>query len=257
MSMTRFMTNSDEQPLTQAAIQTSITYFSSSSTATDPAVSHQIMLETDSFTDPSLSEPIFDSNDMSRDNIRRHIRQQRNGISAADQNQLALIASRHLLAEIQRISAKRVALYLGFDGELATGKLIEALWKHDVEVYLPRLHPFAKGHLLFMRYTPDTQMINNRYDIAEPKLDIRHMVTVNQLDMIVTPLVAFDDQGNRMGMGGGFYDRTLAQVTDNKPLAVGYAHDCQQVSFLPIEYWDVPLPVIITPTRRIFSAHLG
>lgn len=69
--------------------------------------------------------------------------------------------------------------------------------------------------------------------------------------MIVTPLVAFDDNGNRMGMGGGFYDRTLAQVKDNKPLAVGYAHDCQQVSYLPVEYWDIPLPIIITPTKRI------
>ena len=149
-----------------------------------------------------------------------------------------------------------MALYLGFDGELATSKLIEALWKLDVEVYLPRLHPFAKGHLLFMRYTADTEMVINRYKIAEPKLDIRHMVTVEHLDMIVTPLVAFDDKGNRMGMGGGFYDRTLAQVTDNKPLAVGYAHDCQQVSFLPVEYWDIPLPVIITPTRRIASTSL-
>ncbi|WP_153912732.1 5-formyltetrahydrofolate cyclo-ligase [Shewanella sp. TC10] len=256
MSMTRFMTGSTQYQSATTDNQTLITYFSSASPVSDDNSATADVIYPHSFNSPSDVYPLFDSRNMSRDSIRRHIRQERNGISAAEQNQLALIASRHLLSEIQRISAKRVALYLGFDGELATSKLIEALWKLDVEVYLPRLHPFAKGHLLFMRYTADTEMVNNRYKIAEPKLDIRHMVTVEHLDMIVTPLVAFDDKGNRMGMGGGFYDRTLAQVTDNKPLAVGYAHDCQQVSFLPVEYWDIPLPVIITPTRRIASASL-
>lgn len=246
MSMTRFMTSSNHS---QTAVnlpphvsdtqpkQTRITYFSSAN-------------ESEPVT-PNVIDPLFDSVDMSRDNIRRHIRQERNALSSTDQAQLALIASRHLLAEIQRISAKKVALYLGFDGELATSKLIEALWKHGVEVYLPKLHPFSKGNLLFLRYDANTEMVSNCYDISEPKLDIRNIATIDQLDMIVTPLVAFDKQGNRMGMGSGFYDRTLAQVNNNKPLAVGYAHDCQQVSFLPIEYWDVPLPVIITPTRRI------
>ncbi|WP_299568539.1 5-formyltetrahydrofolate cyclo-ligase [uncultured Shewanella sp.] len=255
MSMTRFMTGSS-QCQSATTNQSVITHFSSATSASNDAAANTDKLYRHSFNSPHDAEPLFDSRNMSRDSIRRHIRQERNAIPQTDQNQLALIASRHLLSEIQRISAKRVALYLGFDGELATSKLIEALWKLDVEVYLPRLHPFAKGHLLFMRYNAETQMVNNRYDIAEPKLDIRHMVTVENLDMIVTPLVAFDDQGNRMGMGGGFYDRTLAQVKEGKPLAVGYAHDCQQVSFLPIEYWDIPLPVIITPTRRIASASL-
>ncbi|MGK0411262.1 MAG: 5-formyltetrahydrofolate cyclo-ligase [Shewanella psychromarinicola] len=251
MSMTRFMTNSEPYQSDSSAVQTLITYFSSGSTASDKLMTDQAIINHDSFTDPSIPAPLFDSYNMSRDSIRRHIRQERNALSQAEQNQLALIASRHLLSEIQRISAKRVALYLAFDGELATNKLIKALWKLDIEVYLPRLHPFAKGHLLFIRYTADTVMINNRFNIAEPKLDVGNIATVEQLDMIVTPLVAFDNNGNRMGMGGGYYDRTLAQVIDNKPLAVGYAHDCQQVNVLPIEYWDVPLPVIITPTRRL------
>ncbi|MEZ9236615.1 5-formyltetrahydrofolate cyclo-ligase [Shewanella sp. 10N.286.52.A9] len=251
MSMTRFMTGSSQYQSATTAKQPSITYFSSASPASaEPSVSAEVIYP-HSFNSPRDAEPLFDSRNMSRDSIRRHIRQERNSMDQAEQNQLALIASRHLLSEIQQISAKRVAIYLGFDGELATNKLIEALWKLDVEVYLPRIHPFAKGHLLFVRYNPDTVMVNNRFDIAEPKLDIRHIITVDKLDMIVTPLVAFDDNGNRMGMGGGFYDRTLAQVKDNKPLAVGYAHDCQQVSYLPVEYWDIPLPIIITPTKRI------
>ena len=229
MTMTRFMTNSDHRPVSSTSTAR-ISYFA---------------------TPTEFEDPLFDSSGMSRDNIRRHIRQERNSLSTEEQNQLALIASRHMLAEIQAQSAQHVALYLTNDGELATQKLIDALWDRDIKVYLPRIHPFCKGHLLFIRYDRDTGMVNNRFGISEPQLNLQNVITIDQLDMIITPLVAFDDHGNRMGMGGGYYDRTLSQVVDQKPLAVGFAHDCQQVSQLPTEFWDIPLPLIITPTRRI------
>ncbi|NKF50779.1 5-formyltetrahydrofolate cyclo-ligase [Shewanella sp. WXL01] len=205
------------------------------------------------FANSASQIQLFDSNNMSRQAIRRHIRQERNSITQDEQQQLALIASRHLLAEIQRLNAKRVALYLTHDGELATNKIIDALWQQGIETYLPVVHPFSPGNLLFLKYDKQTEMVENQYGIGEPKLDASKVMPVNQLDVIVTPLVAFDDSGNRMGMGGGYYDRTLAQVVESQPLAVGFAHDCQQVSKLPVEYWDIPLPLIITPTRRFSS----
>ncbi|MFC3185885.1 5-formyltetrahydrofolate cyclo-ligase [Shewanella intestini] len=208
---------------------------------------------------PSLETPqhtVFDSSNMSRDCIRRHIRQQRNALSHTEQQQLATTACQHLLAEIVARKATKVALYLAFDGELSTQPLIDALWQQNIAVYLPRIHPFAKGHLLFVHYTPSTPMVHNRFNIAEPKLDVRRIVTSSHLDMIVTPLVAFDVHGNRMGMGGGFYDRTLVQIKANNPIAIGYAHDCQQVSQVPTQYWDIPLPLLFTPTKRIASSHL-
>ncbi|RPA64656.1 5-formyltetrahydrofolate cyclo-ligase [Shewanella frigidimarina] len=229
MSITRFMTNKDNRPVTSTS-SARISYFA---------------------TPSEFQEPLFDSTDMSRENIRRHVRQERNSLSTEEQSQLALIASRHMLAEIQAQSAQHVALYFTHDGELATQKLIEALWDVDVNLYLPRIHPFSKGNLLFVRYDRDSVMVNNQYGISEPQLNVQHVITVDNLDMIITPLVAFDEHGNRMGMGGGYYDRTLAQVVDNKPLAVGFAHDCQQVSQVPTDFWDIPLPVIITPTRRL------
>jgi 5-formyltetrahydrofolate cyclo-ligase len=159
----------------------------------------------------------------------------------------------------------KVALYLSFDGELNTQALIHYLWSQSIKVYLPVLHPFSKGHLLFLRYTPDSKMTSNRFGIAEPILEVQNVCPLMQLDLIFTPLVAFDKKGNRLGMGGGFYDRTLANIgasigasdfasstlhcNKQKPKVIGLALDEQESAALPFEAWDIPLPKILTPTK--------
>lgn len=95
-------------------------------------------------------------------------------------------------------------------------------------------------------------MTHNRYGILEPQLNCSHVSPVAQLDMILMPLVAFDSKGNRLGMGGGFYDRTLAHLPKNKaqrPTLIGIAHQCQFVDALPVASWDIPLDYIITDER--------
>jgi 5-formyltetrahydrofolate cyclo-ligase len=95
-------------------------------------------------------------------------------------------------------------------------------------------------------------MVANRYAILEPKLNCGQICPLPELDILLMPLVAFDEQGNRLGMGGGYYDRTLAKhyaEQREKPKLIGLAHDCQKVESLPIEAWDVPLQQILTPTK--------
>ena len=185
-----------------------------------------------------------------RTQIRAQVRSARRSISDNKQQDFAASSAQLMLAEIIKLEAKHVALYLTNDGELDTRVLIDALWKLDIQVYLPRLHPFCKGNLLFLAYTPSTSLVQNSLKIWEPKLDITQMILPHRLDVVVTPLVAFDLSGNRMGMGGGFYDRTLANwMTRGKPFPIGFAHDCQQVESLPCEHWDVPLPMLVTPTQ--------
>lgn len=178
------------------------------------------------------------------------MRDARRSLSGDEQHSFAIRATEKILAEITRLKAKHVALYLTNDGELDTQPLIHALWELGVNLYLPRLHPFSRGNLLFFAYTPETTLVENKLKILEPVLDIDKMMLPHQLDAVVTPLVAFDSTGTRMGMGGGFYDRTLANWhKTGKPYPIGFAHDCQQVESLPSEHWDVPLPIIVTPTR--------
>ncbi|VEB95500.1 5-formyltetrahydrofolate cyclo-ligase family protein [Cedecea lapagei] len=147
------------------------------------------------------------------------------------------------------IHAQTVALFLSFDGELNTTPLIEGLWQAGKEVYLPVLHPFSPGNLLFLRYTPTSRLVTNRLKILEPELDVRDVLPLNKLDVLITPLVAFDAKGQRLGMGGGFYDRTLQHWQQHGLYPVGLAHDCQQVDELPVEQWDIPLPAVVTPSR--------
>jgi len=184
-----------------------------------------------------------------RQNIRIHVRQLRRALTPEQQQLAAMQVAEHALNFPPVQQARKIALFLAVDGELNTRPLITRLWQHKQEVYLPVLHPFAKGQLLFIRYDAATPLTPNRLAIPEPTLDIRNLVTLNELDVLMVPLVAFDSQGQRLGMGGGFYDRTLQNWQQHGFLPIGLAHDCQWVEALPVAKWDVPLPAMITPSK--------
>jgi len=185
----------------------------------------------------------------SRSELRKTIRQQRRALSADEQQRFAHEAAQRLLTLPQVAQAETIALFLSFDGELDTRPLINALWQANKAVYLPVLHPFSNGNLLFLRYSETTPLVRNRLKILEPQLDVRQVLPVAQLDVLVTPLVAFDSTGHRLGIGGGFYDRTLQHCQQHHFYPVGLAHDCQWVAELPTEDWDIPLPAVVTPSR--------
>ena len=180
-----------------------------------------------------------------RNQLRQQIRKTRANLTALQQQQAEDSITQQALALIEARNAQHIALYVSFDGEISTEKLIKTLWAQDKHVYLPVLHPFNPNHLLFLRYLPDTPMLKNKFGIWEPKLNVQNVLPLDELDILFTPLVAFDKQGNRLGMGGGFYDRTLQNWRNSSFIPVGLAHQCQQVEQLPTEVWDVPLHQIL------------
>ena len=180
-----------------------------------------------------------------RNQLRQQIRKTRANLTALQQQQAEDSITQQALALIEAQNAQHIALYFSFDGEISTEKLIKTLWAQDKYVYLPVLHPFNPNHLLFLRYLPDTPMLKNKFGIWEPKLNVQNVLPLDELDILFTPLVAFDKQGNRLGMGGGFYDRTLQHWQKSSFIPVGLAHQCQQVEQLPTEAWDVPLHRIL------------
>lgn len=188
---------------------------------------------------------------MDRQTLRKSIREKRKAISESQQQTFAHQAAKTAMRWLETFDPKKIALYLTNDGELDTQPLINELWKMEKAVYVPVLHPFHSGYLIFLEYSSVTPMVKNQYGIFEPKLNVSKLIPVSQLDVIFTPLVAFDRLGNRMGMGGGYYDRSLAHLYDGagSPEIVGFAHECQRVERLPVETWDIPLSKIITPEK--------
>lgn len=174
-----------------------------------------------------------------RQQLRKTMRAKRLSLSPQQQHFAAqqIIAPAQQL--IERYQANHIAFYLPFNGEISPLALITTLRQQGKKIYLPVLHPFSANQLLFLRFDDAQALETNAFGILQPVLDVRNVLPIEDLEMIFVPLVACDLQGNRLGMGGGFYDRTLAQSPHL--ISVGLAHRCQQVEQLPLESWDMPL----------------
>lgn len=175
--------------------------------------------------------------------LRQQIRSQRNALTSSEQKTAALKLSRQVIRSPDFLKCQHVAFYIANDGEIDTGPILKRAWQMGKTCYLPVLTPFSKK-LYFVTYEPDTKLIRNRFNIPEPRLIPRLCRPAWSLDAILTPLVAFDEKGNRLGMGGGYYDRSLsfkALQKNRKPLLIGLAYHFQRQKELPSERWDIQL----------------
>jgi 5-formyltetrahydrofolate cyclo-ligase len=180
--------------------------------------------------------------------LRRLMRRARRNLSDREQQQAAKSLSRKLSQNPHFKFAKRIALYLANDGEVDTHLAIQQAWQRGQSIYLPVLNPLRKGFLWFVEYRPDSPMRTNRFGIEEPDPKFNKRIASRFLHTVGLPLVAFDSQGNRLGMGGGFYDRSFefCRQPGTKPKLFGLAHQCQQVETLPMESWDIQLEDIVS-----------
>ncbi len=116
--------------------------------------------------------------------------------------------------------------------------------------YLPVLRGHARGRLWFVRYRPGQPLKPNRFGILEPRQRGRAIQPISGLHLVLLPLVGFDADCNRLGMGSGYYDRSLACLGLRRywrrPRLVGIAHECQRVERLVVQPWDVPLDGVVT-----------
>ncbi len=184
-----------------------------------------------------------------RQQLRQQHRQARREISASVRQE----AEKALLQQFERILGfepwRHVACYLPNDGEMATQLLINALWAHNIAVYLPVV-PKEKGSrvLQFARYAADTALVKNRFAICEPRLPDSPCLNVRALDLVLMPLVAFDAEGHRLGMGGGYYDSTFSFLKgeNQHPVLVGMAFESQREDAIEPVETDISLAAILT-----------
>jgi 5-formyltetrahydrofolate cyclo-ligase len=182
------------------------------------------------------------------------LRARRRGLAPA----LQAAASAALCDRIARLPAfrraRRIGFYLARGGEIDPAPLRILAHRLGKRCFLPVLHPLGRQRLHFVAWREGEPLAANRFGIPEPRL--RRPVPAWSLDLILVPLVAFDDRGNRLGQGGGFYDRTLASLRHRRhPRRIGLAHAFQQVPRLDPAPWDVPLHGIATERAFIAARH--
>ncbi len=191
----------------------------------------------------------------SRSRIRQQLRQQRRTLSRAERHQASDKLCKLLTNSPLFLRSQHIACYFARDGELDLQPVINRMKQMNKHCYLPVINHIDRNRLGFVRYLKNEAVVTNCYDIPEPKN--RHQQTPPwALNLLLLPLVAFDINGNRLGMGGGYYDRTLAYLRQRKrwhrPVLMGIAHDFQEVEGLISRSWDIPLDGVATESRILF-----
>ena len=188
--------------------------------------------------------------DLNRVQLRKLLRSKRRSLSSSQQIQAAQQLYQQLAQHQLFRRAQHVAFYLASDGEIDPALLMREAWRRGKHVYLPVLARWPKTTMVFQRVRPIQQWEKNRFGILQPRWCVADQRSIWALDAVFLPLVGFDQQGGRLGMGGGFYDRCFAQLHQRNhsttPQRIGLAHACQQVEQLPVASWDVPLHAVVT-----------
>lgn len=182
--------------------------------------------------------------------LRRRLRERRRLLGDTESRAAARALVHHLGAHPLVRRARRLAVYWPHDGEIDPTGLVELAWRRGQQVFLPVLWNLGGNRLRFAPLEPDSRWVRNRYGIPEPLVPARRMRHAAQLDLLVVPLVAADRNGRRLGMGGGYYDRSLAFLRGRRgwrrPRLLGAAYHFQLVKQLPADPWDVGLDGLVT-----------
>jgi 5-formyltetrahydrofolate cyclo-ligase len=186
-----------------------------------------------------------------RDTMRRELRARRRAIPAPARIASAEHLAQRLLSLPFAPEAGHVAGYWAMDGEIALHVWQLRLPK-ACTYCLPVLH--EDGRLRFAPWRPGDALVSNRHGIPEPDVPEGALLTAEAMQFVVAPLVGFDANGHRLGMGGGWYDRSFAfrRTQPAPPWLVGAAFAVQQVESVMPEDWDMPLDALCSDT----DAHL-
>ena len=208
------------------------------------------------------------SQDGEKYELRKRLRKRRNALDHVHRQRAAegLVEQLKTLAVFRQ--SERIALYVANDGEIDPAGVLEWCLGHDKRCYTPVIvgakqsakQKTNQKTLRFAEITARTSFRNNRFGIAEPEVPDAQLVDARDLDLVLLPLVGFDRHGNRIGMGGGFYDTTFAfKKTDpqNPPQLMGLAYEIQRVEDIAAEQWDIPLSAVVTEQRIYRCDFLG
>jgi len=148
-------------------------------------------------------------------------------------------------------NANRIAAYLPFNGEADPLPLMDRALVDGKQVFVPIVTGESEP-LKFKAWTRTTKVTQNKFHIQEPDA-AEASLCATKLDLVITPLVAFDGHRNRLGIGGGYYDRTFAFLNDvatkdRRTLLIGLAYELQRLKKIDSKSHDVQLDAVVTET---------
>ncbi len=179
-------------------------------------------------------------NETDLDNLRQKIRAKRRAISKSQRYN----SEKKLLIQIEEIAlvrkARRLAIYLTIDGEPNLENAIREARQRGTLIFAPII---CQNTLRFAQLNEDSKLRTNKLGIQEPLDQI--FIDPQKLDVVLTPMVAFDSCGTRIGMGAGYYDRCFDFLAPKKllrkPKIIGVGYEFQKVQKLERKAWDIPL----------------
>jgi 5-formyltetrahydrofolate cyclo-ligase len=187
-----------------------------------------------------------------RAGLRRELRERRRKIPPSDRIAAADALANRLLSLAFAPTSGYAAGYWAMDGEIALHSWQLRL-PRGVAYCLPVLHDDQQ--LRFAPWRPGDALVTNRFGIPEPEVEAACALAPEAMSLVVMPLVGFDDSGRRLGMGGGWYDRSFAfrSAALPPPWLVGVGFDAQRLDELDSEVWDVMPDALCTETRTLLA----
>jgi len=173
--------------------------------------------------------------------LRRRGRQARRALTPAERDALSLEISARVAALPVFRRAAFIGCYLPAAEEVNTWPVIERAWRMNKRIFVPVLE--KQRRMRFVELLPRSTLEPNPFGLLEPRNG--KSVAAWRLDLVLVPLVAFDTSNNRIGMGGGYYDRAFSFLAGrdrfHRPKLVGLGFACQQVGAITASPWDIPL----------------
>jgi 5-formyltetrahydrofolate cyclo-ligase len=179
-------------------------------------------------------------------NLRRDAWTARRSMTASERARASRQITDQFLNSRYFFSSEAIACYVAAWDEVDTSAIIERAWCAKKRVFLPVIA--AHGRMFFRETLPGTDLARNDFGLWEPVSG--ELIDANRLDVVVAPLVVFDTQGSRIGMGGGYFDRAFAFLAGRthwlRPKLIGVAFECQRAQKITRNPWDIPVFRVLT-----------
>jgi 5-formyltetrahydrofolate cyclo-ligase len=188
-------------------------------------------------------------NNSDRASLRMELRRKRHSLTSSEQHHAAKRLHRQVTSRTFFLKARRIGFYFASDAEIDPLTIMFKALEMGKQCFLPLLGAHQPGKVCFAPFREGDALQPNQWGILEPVTEVRDLVSTRSINLVLVPLVGFDERCNRLGMGKGFYDRTFGYKTRtgyNKPKLVGLAHECQKTPSVPTDSWDVRLDGVIS-----------